>query len=52
MSLLDFLPFRRRPRPTDASLPPSEAPFARRDNLPPVADLNRLHLLMLLFSRP
>lgn len=52
MSILKFLPFRRRPRPPDASLPPSERPLSRWDAPPPPVDISRLHLLMLLFSRP
>lgn len=52
MSILNFLPFRRRPRPPDENLPPSERPSTRRDDLPPVANLTRLHLLMLLLGRP
>ena len=52
MSLLDFLPFRRRPRPPDQSLPPSDRPDNRDDGLPPVSKATRLQLVALLLSRP
>ena len=52
MSILNFLPFRRRPRPPDIELARPETPIARPDDLPVVANLTRLHLLMLLLGRP
>jgi len=52
MSILDFLPFRRRPRPPDESPQSSGSATPHRDDLPPVANITRLYLLMLLFSRP
>lgn len=52
MSILNFLPFRRRPRPPDIELARPETPITRHDDLPVVANLTRLHLLMLLLGRP
>ncbi len=52
MSLLDLLPFRRRPRPPDLEVPPFDRRDDRRDGLPPIASATRLHLVILLLSRP
>ena len=52
MSILDFLPFRRRPRPPDAELPSSERPNNRDDGVPPISKATRLQLVALLLSRP
>jgi len=52
MSILNFLPFRRRPRPPDENLPPVERPDSRDDGLPPISKATRLQLVALLLSRP
>ncbi len=52
MSFLNILPFRRRPRPPDLEVPPFERPAHRGDGLPPIASATRLHLVVLLLTRP